>query len=497
MYRVALIELHQETNTFSSVPTQLRNFESLALYYDQDVHKGGDKHKLQIDGFRKAVKRFGKGKVEIVPVIAAWSHSGGKIAAEVFNHFKAHIFKRLKENNLDAIYYSVHGAMGVENMHNPEGDLLAEIRELVGDEMPIGVSCDLHANVTQKLVDHSTFITAYRTNPHRDHNNLGFRCGKLLIKTLFGEIKPVMVFQKLPLLKGGGYNIDFIAPMRKIFRAMDKMEKNPKVLSVATFMVHIWIDAPEVGWSCIVVTDDDPALAQKLCDELCEMNWSVRDYSHPKPLSPEEAIQKIRKSRWLRFFGTCVISDLSDLVAAGAPGENTHILQALLKHGQELTAYVPLCDEETVQGLQCSQLQQEVNLQVGGRLDKVFNQKVTFTGKLVYLAESRYGKTAVVVCGKLHLILTELPCPAFKPSFFTKVGLSLWKADVIVVKNLFPFRLFYWKYNRRTLYVETQGVTNIDVFKLNYRHIPRPIYPLDHIVSWRKAEGRKTDRKTA
>jgi microcystin degradation protein MlrC len=59
--------------------------------------------------------------------------------------------------------------------------------------------------------------------------------------------------------------------------------------------------------------------------------------------------------------------------------------------------------------------------------------------------------------GNLHLIITTLPCPAYKPSFFTLLGLSLWKADVIVVKNLFPFRLFFWKYNRQTLYVETQG----------------------------------------
>lgn len=485
MYRVALIEFHQETNSFSSVPTELRNFESLALYYDEDVYKGADKHRLQLDGFRKAVNRYGKGKIEIVPVLAAWSHSGGKITAEVFDHFSSHILNRLEKEKVDGIYFSVHGAMGVENFHDPEAELLTRIRNLVGNEIPIAISCDLHANVTKKLVEQATFINAYQTNPHRDHNRVGFKSGKLLIQTLFGEVKPTISFQKLPLLKGGGYNIDFLAPMRKVFQRMKKMERHPKVLSVSTFMVHIWIDAPEVGWSCIVVTDNDPELAEKLCHQLCEINWSVKDHPHPEPLTPEEAIQKIKSSWFRRHFGTSIISDLSDLVAAGAPGENTHILQALMIHGKELTSYVPLCDEESVNLLQPSQLNHIVTVAVGKKLEKIYNQELEFTGKLIFLGESKYGKTAVLRYHKLHLILTTLPCPAFKPGFFRKLGLSLWKADAVVVKNLFPFRIFYWLYNRQSLFVKTKGVTNIDVFQLDYKHIPRPIYPLDQLETWR------------
>ncbi len=485
MYRLALIEIHHETNSFSTVSTKIRNFESLALHYDEDVHTGGDKHRLQVDGFRKAIKKHGKGKIEFVPIIAAWSHSGGKVTAEVFDHFKAHIHSRLDNNHLDGIYFSVHGAMGVDNTHDPEGDLLAEIRERVGDILPIVVSCDLHANITEKLVHHATLITSYRTNPHRDHNHVGFKSGELLIKTVMGEIKPTMIFQKMPLLKGGGLTIDFLAPMRQIFKAMKKMERNPKVLSLSNFMVHVWIDAPEVGWSCVVVTDNDPHLARQLCDELCDMNWAVKDHPHPSPNTPEQAVAKVKQGRWRTWMGTSIISDLSDLVAAGAPGENTHILRTLLKERKNLRSYVPLCDEDSVKQLRPSQLHQSVTLELGLKLEKVYNQKIKVTGQLIFLEESRYGKTAVIVIDKLYLALTTLPCPVFKPSFYTKLGLNIWKADVIVVKNLFPFRLFFWLYNRQTLYVETKGVTNINVFQLDYQHIPRPIYPLDKMENWR------------
>jgi microcystin degradation protein MlrC len=485
MYRVALIEIHQETNSFSTVPTKLINFESLALYYDEDVNTGGDKHRLQVDGFRKAIKKFGKGQIEFVPIIAAWSHSGGKITTEVFDHFKDHIIKRLGENELDGMYYSVHGAMGVADMHDPEGDLLEEIRDIVGDEMPIAVSCDLHANITEKLVKHATFINAYRTNPHRDHNKVGFKSGELLIKTIFGEIRPTMAFQKMPLLKGGGFNIDFLAPMRGIFRAMRKMEKQPQVLSVSNFMVHIWIDAPEVGWSCVVITDDAPELAQRLCHELCDLNWAVKKHPHPVPMNTEQAIAKIKRTKWTKYIGTSIMSDLSDLVAAGAPGESTHLLNALIPESKNIRAYVPLCDADSVSHLRSDMLNQEIEVEVGAKLDLIYNDKIKFSGVLTYLGESSYGRTAVIKKDKLFLILTSLPNPAFKPSFFLKLGLSLWKSDVVVVKNLFPFRIFFWKYNRQTIYVKTKGVTNIDVFNLDYQHIPRPIYPLDAMENWR------------
>jgi len=85
----------------------------------------------------------------------------------------------------------------------------------------------------------------------------------------------------------------------------------------------------------------------------------------------------------------------------------------------------------------------------------------------------------------IHLIVSELADSLRSPSYFKNLGLSLWKADVVTVKNLFPFRYNYLLYNRKTVNVITPGVTNVDVFKLKYTRIPRPIYPLDSIDTWR------------
>lgn len=487
MKKIVVVELHQETNSFSTVPTTMREFESLALYYGKDVFPSARKlKKFQIAGFLKAVEKFGKGQIELIPTISAWATSGGPVKRDVYQHFKDEILKVLKETEqVDGLYISMHGAMGVEGIRDPESDLLKAIRELVGDELPIGVSYDLHANITKEKVELATFINAYQTNPHRDHFKVGLKAGEVLIKTVLGELKPVMHFIKMPLLKGGGMNIDFLAPMNKIFRWMKKQEKKSEVLCVANFMSHIWLDDEEIGWSCVVVTNNDSQLAEEIAVELADLNWSVRDYKHPKPKTIDEAVSIVKKSWVSRKLGTMVMCDLSDIVAAGGPGENVHILEKLSKEVPTLTTYIPFRDEEVAN--YCFNLEEgkAVEVQLGKKLEAKYNQSIEFEGVIARKKQTEFGKTVVLKHQGMHLFITELPNPAFKPKFFKDLGFSPRKADLVIVKNLFPFRLYFLLYNRKTLNVTTKGTTELDVFKLNYHKIPRPIYPLDPIKNWK------------
>lgn len=485
--KIAIIELQQETNSFSPVPTTWQDFKSLALFYGDELLSVGRTYKRQVDGFLTAVEKYGKGQIEVVPVIAAWATSGGPIRREVYDNFKREILEAVQQHSdLAGIYLSMHGAMGVEGLRDPESDMLAELRQLVGNELPIGVSFDLHANITREIVRLSTFITAYRTNPHRDHAHVGQKTGKILIDTVLGKVKPVMAFRKMRLLKGGGYTIDFLAPMRGIFRRMKAMERLPGVLSVSNFMVHIWLDDPELGWSTLAVTDGNLPLAEQLADEIAERNWAVRDHRHPEPTTPEKAVEIARQSWMVRRLGTTIFCDVSDIVAAGAPGENTWILRAILEKSPDLISYVPVKDEEAAQNAFGARVGEVLQLQVGGKIDRVYNEALPFSGVLVSKHDlQETGKTVVLRHQGVHLILTERPTPAFFPRFFHSLGLSLWKADITVVKNLFPFRYFYLLYNRKTINVISAGTTSIDVFQLQYRDIPRPIYPLDPIDKWR------------
>ena len=131
--KIAIIELQQETNSFSPVPTTWQDFKSLALFYGDELLTVGRTYKRQVDGFLTAVEKYGKGQIEVVPIIAAWATSGGPIRREVYDAFKQEILEAVQQHpDLAGIYLSMHGAMGVEGLRDPESDMLAELRRLVG-----------------------------------------------------------------------------------------------------------------------------------------------------------------------------------------------------------------------------------------------------------------------------------------------------------------------------------------------------------------------------
>lgn len=486
-YTIVVAEIMQETNSFSTVLTTRDDFKAGALFYGDEIPEIARAADLEIGGFLQAIDETGADEIRVVPVIKARSMSGGPVERMLFEEFKQELVRGVElAGKVDGIYLALHGAMGVEGIRDPEGILIKAVREVVGETTPIGVSHDLHANLTQDRVKQATFIVGYKTNPHRDHAEVGYRVGDILLKTIRGKIKPVMAFNKMKLLKGGGMTIDFLSPMRAIFSRMDDMiEDTATVLDVSNFMVHIWLDDPELGWSTVAITDNDPALAKSLADELADLDWSVRKVQPGKAFSPEEAIA-IARDKWLRRkFGTVVFCDVADAIGAGAPGENTWILSSLLEYGSDLTSYLTVRDMAAVKIVWQIPIGEMVSLSIGGKLDPVYNRKLEFSGKLIHKSVTKAGKVAILNHQGIHLIVTEFADSLANPGFFSDLGLNLWQSDIVVVKNLFPFRYRYLLYNRKTVDVITPGTTGIDVFKLNYTQIPRPIYPLDEIPSWR------------
>ena len=483
---ILFAEFMHEVNSFSPVLTTEVNFKADHLFFGDDVLASAVEEDKQLAGFLSAVEKSGRGRIKAIPIVHAKSMSGGPVDSLFYAKIKNLIIDEVgSRERVDGIYLSLHGAMGVQGMFDPEGDLITSLREAVGPDVPIAVTFDLHANVTKQRAENADIIVGYHTNPHRDHFKTAFHAGDLLVRTMLGEIEPVMVVNKMKLLKGGGINIDFLPPFKKIFAEMKKMEKQEDVLSVSFFPVHIWIDEPELGYSTVGITNGKPDLAASLADEISEMAWAVRDVPQPQGNSPEEAVAIAREKKIARALGTLVFCDVSDAVGTGTPGESTWILKALAEQGSEMTSYITLRDEVAAREAWNSSVGDEVTLTVGGNIDTVYNQPFNYTGIVTLKQETSYGKTVIVKNSGIHLILSELPMASRKPSDFRELGLSIMKADIVVVKNLFPFRYNYLLYNRKTVNVISPGLSNTDPFALNYENIPRPIYPLDRIDSWK------------
>jgi microcystin degradation protein MlrC len=486
---IAFAEMWTEVNSFSPITTTERDFGVEGIRRGREILDYARKEKKELGGFLKAVDDLGQGEVDLVPIIKARAVPGGPVEAPVYESIRSTVIEGLGElDELHGVYLSLHGSMGVAGIQDPEGDLLESVRRLVGPDIPIGVSFDLHANVTRRDAENATCIIGYKTSPHRDYLKTGYRAGKILLQTVRGEIRPSMAYRKLRLLKGGGMCIDVLPPMRRIFREMKRMEKQPNVLALSNFIVHLFIDEPEVGWSTVAVTDGDPLLADRCAERLADLDWSVRAVEPARPRTPSEAIAIARRARLRRKLGVITFSDTADNVMSGAPGENTWILRALMEEGADLVSYLSLRDEAAAKEAFSGTVGETVRLTVGGRLDTVYNRPLPFTGRLLDKRETSFGKTVVLENRGIHLVVTELSAPVAAPAFFRDLGLGIAKADIVVVKSVFHFRWYFLLQNRKTIYVETPGTTSYDVFRLGHRNVPRPIHPLDDIGSWRDSE---------
>lgn len=496
--RIAFARINQETNALSPVPTTLDDFRSTHLLEGAELAMAvgpdgqevpGMFRRAELSGFMDAA-RARRADVEPVPLLSAWAVSSGPVTRAAFDALLERLTDGLrKAGRVDGVYVALHGAMGVTGVRDPEREILAAARSVVGGA-PVVATYDLHTNETRERIAACDAAQSYQTNPHRDHARVGRRAGELLIGMLEGSVRPAGAWRSLPMVLGGGLTIDFLPPMLEVFLRLRWMARDRRVLAASVNMCHPWNDHPSLGWSTSVFTNGDGALADRLADELAELCWARRHHLPPRFASASEAVARARKATLARRLGAVLMADLSDVVTAGAPGENTGILKALLEEGQGMTSYVPLRDPAAIAELWGRPEGSEVEVSVGGKLDPKRGEALVVKGRIQTKGRFHgFERMVVLACGGVRLVLVEGPAIVMRPSFYEQIGLDLWRADVIVVKNFFPFLLFFAKVNRKTLLVRTSGVTDLDAAReLTF---DGPVHPFDPVDDWRAADRRR------
>jgi len=500
MKRIAFARIAQETNALSPVTTTLHDFES-SHYLEGDAllaavtagHEvSGLYRRVELAGF-VAAARERSGEIEPVPILSAWSPSSGPVSVECFETLEARLLEGVRrahrERPLAGMYLCLHGAMGVHGIIDPESRLLRGVRALLSGA-PLVVSHDLHGNLTRARVEAADAIVAYQTNPHRDHAQTGHKAGRIAIGAALGELRPAMAWRTLPIILGGGRTIDFLAPMRAVFRRMRRAERRGEALAASTLMVHPWAGDPNLGWSTVAVTDGDLAAADRLADELAELCWERRHEQPPVFPTASEAIASARASWLRRKLGCVTMAEASDVVTAGAPGDSTHLVRALLAEATGLLTYCAIRDPQAIAALWDRAGGDHVALPIGGTLDPASSPPLPIEGTIVSKHDRRgFGRTVVLAVAHLRIVVSEGPAMVMRPAYYTEVGLSIWKADIVVVKNYFPFLVFFLPYNRKTLFVRTRGATDFDAaFQLTF---DGPMHPRDVIDDWRARDRQR------
>lgn len=503
--RIAYGRVAQETNALSPVRTTLADFRAMH-YVEGDAlarslgRRGeeapGFLKKAEIRGFVDRARKLGVR--ELVPTLSAWAVPSGPLDRPCFEALRDELCRRLRgAGKLDGLFLSLHGSMGVVGSDDPESDLLEAVRGVVG-AIPIVCTLDLHANLSPRRVSLTSSLVGYHTNPHRDHVSCGARAANVLVRAARGEVRPTAAWRSLPMVLGGGTTLDILPPMRAIYRRCASLpEKDRRVLDASVFMVHPWLDTPEVGWSVHVTTDGEPSLASDLADELAEACWAARHQQPPTFPDAHTAVKDAVAARWARRTGNVVMSDASDVVSAGSSGDSTRLLATLLTEGEGLTSYVTVQDPESARALFSQPVGARVDRAVGGTRDPGRHTPLLVRGTIGSKREDpgfarrvRLDLDPSPRGARVHVVLVEGPALVMKPGFYREMGLRLRDADVVVVKSFFPFRIFFLPYARKTIYVRTGGVTDFDA-AFTLPRLRGPVHPRDRVDDWREVDARR------
>lgn len=485
MTRVLLANLIQETCSFATTKFDLDAFHRYYLYFGDEVLeklKGSD---TEVGGIIAVAAEEG---VDLVPSVATFAGTGGPVTDEAYAYLRERVLAvaRREASRLDGAILALHGAMVTESIDDPEGDLIAAVREALGPEKPVVCGLDLHGHITGRMVEQATALVGYHTHPHVDFYDTGCRAMRLLARALRGEVKPVMGHRKLPMITAAEKHNTSREPMLPIVQRLLAAEREPGILAAAVFTVQAQIDVPGLGWSVVTVADGDRALAQRWADEIGELAWERRRQFLVERTPIPEALRLARETEG----GPVVLADSSDATSGGAEGDSTWLLRGLLESPVPGRSLLMMVDPEAVAACAAAGVRAEVTLDVGGKLAPAFSQPVQVTGVVKTLHDGRYtmklpaipadrGRTAVLEIGEISLVLFERPVYTWDEEFYRTVGLFPREAKVVQVKSPGGFRPIYEPFAKLILEIDAPGPTDSNLARLPYRRVSRPLFPLD------------------
>ena len=483
--RILVAECKQEVSTFNPVRSH---------YADFVISRGGDivrYHRGRRSEIGGALNVFDSDQgLAVVPAYAARQiTSGGPLAAPDFRRIAREFLAGIKAAlPVAGVYFSMHGAMAADHEDDPEGYLLAEARKMLGEEMPIVVSLDLHGIPTDRMLAHSDAVVMFHTYPHVDFHETGARAAKLLLRIMDREVRPVTAKVAIPALVRGDELITETGLFGRCIRAAQAMERSPHNLVAGMFIGNPFTDVPDLRTYSVVTTNDDPRRAEREAIRLARLFWKHHGKMHARLTSVRSSVRLAAKTK-----GTVALIDAADATSSGASGDSNIILRELIRSGYRGKALIPIVDPPAAQAALAAGLGNAIRTTVGGAMDPGRFTPLRIAGKVRLLSDGRFfsetfrdqwcaGPTAVIDVGGITLVVTSCAVSLWDRSLFLAHGRDPRHFDLVVVKSPHCEQHMYADWCTRLIQVDAPGSSNANLRSLGHTKCPRPIFPLDSNV---------------
>ena len=487
--RIAIAQIIQESNSFAPFVTTREHFAAQYIRVGAGVFEELGDVFVEITGMREVLRDAG---VEAVPLLATHGSCGGPLTRGCFDSLLDDLLGALDSATpLDGVLLALHGSMAAEDENDCESEILEKVRALLPAGTPVGVSLDLHGHVTPRMLQEDVFFVGYGAYPHIDMFETGQRTARIMLDRLSGKARPVMALAKRPMIISPVNGRTTEGPMTAVVAEARRMEAEGEVLAASYFMVQPWLDFEDIGFAALVCADGDAAAGQAAADKLADMTWDLRKALLPDLTSLEETIRV-----GLAGPGTTIVGDCGDAVSGGAGGDNATVLRTLLALGAdkaETLTYLTLVDAPAAARAAKAGIGAKVALRLGHTLSVDDGDPVEVTATVRALtdgvftmaaglagAETNFGLTAVLVIGSLRVAVRSVGGLEWDTGQYSSVGLDLSKAGLVFVKSPSHFRATFGPHADRILTADTPGAARVNIREVGYRHVRRPIHPLDN-----------------
>jgi microcystin degradation protein MlrC len=481
-----------ESNSFSTVKTNFEDFRPRYAEPGRNVIADWADNNDEVAGYIEGARRRG---LELYPTMVANAVPGGPVTDQALDRLTGELIKRLRgAPKLDGLLLALHGAMVTESYPHGDAEIVRRLREALGASLPIVVTHDFHANVSPEIVERSTVLITYKTNPHVDQKDRGMKAAEVMAGIVSGRIKPVQAIVKPGML----YNIRFqntnMEPLRPITEETRRLEKEPGILAVSVSGGYQYADVPAMGASVIAVTDNQPEKAKEIAQRLSDMLLATRD---KLKLNVPDAATAVKQGTASDKFPV-VLVEMGDNIGGGSTGDATFLLNELVLQKAQGWVVV-VSDPEAVKLAAQAGIGGTFDAAVGGKTDKLHGEPVQIRGRVKSLHDGRFRETEIRHGGQRYydqgltavievegstrdlqsfVVLTTRRQVPFSIHQLVSCGIYPERQKLLVVKAAVAFRAAYEPVAAKIIEVDTGGVTAINPTRFTYKRVPPDLFGL-------------------
>ncbi len=493
MPRVLTARFMHETNTFSRVKTDMPLIRRRDFHLENEIPQAFCDTRSALGATFEAADKYGW---SLIHPISANPNPSGIVTDEAFEQISGMILDAVATKGpIDGALLHLHGAMVAESHEDAEGELLARLRVKLGSPVPVVVTLDLHANVTQKMAENASALIAFRTYPHVDMYERAWQGAILLERAMKGEIRPVTVIARRPMIYGLDRGRHKTPPMAELLARADRIEQRGEALAVSICAGFSRADIRDVGPSVTVTTDGLGQHGQEIAESFMDYAWETRDFSSFTLLSVAEAVALAKRGE--AGGKPLVVADYTDNPGGGGYGDATAFLKGLVEGGVDGVAFHAICDPEAVQAGMRAGVGARTALTLGGKTDPAMGgAALTLDGEIVCLTngkfvaygpmgggvERNYGPSMVFRVGGVDIVVITNNGQATDLGQFTSLGIDPTRYMTVAVKSMQHFRAAFEPIAREIVLVDTGALCSEIYTPELFTKVRRPVWPLDPIL---------------